>query len=203
MINGISIKLPTLISSDRLANIIKYSEYASRLQGAVIECGVYKGGSLELIAKLNPGTDVFGIDSFTGLPDTAKDYEFHKQSDFDDVNYLGIAGYFKMLYTHVKILKGLIPAVFDYFDANIRFRFCHIDLDLYESITDALNFFVPRMVNGGVILLDDYKVKSTPGCERAINDFFAETDIPVSHRQELKYFDTESSDSNGQYLIVK
>lgn len=195
-------KLPTLVSLDRLANIIKYSEYASRLAGAVVEFGVYKGGSLELLARLNPGIDVFGIDSFEGLPKESKD-DFHREGDFGDADYHAIAGYFKMIYQHVKILKGFSPRVFQYFDENAKFRFCHIDVDLYYSVLDALVFFMPRMVLGGAIVIDDYRVRSTPGCEKAIDDYFLKTDIEVSHRQELKYFDTETSDSNYQYLIIK
>lgn len=90
------------------------------------------------------------------------------------------------------------------FDEHTRIAFAHIDLDMYQSIKDCLDFCLPRMNEGGIILLDDYKVRSTPGCESAIIDFFEEhPDIEVSHRQELKYWDSEDAKSHNQYIIVK
>lgn len=195
--------LETLLSQDRIANLIKYSHYATRLEGAIAEFGVWRGGSLELLAKLNPDKDIFGIDSFEGLPVPTAGKDFHNEGDFADVNYLPVVGYFKMLYPQVRMLKGFSPNVFKYFDENILFKLVHIDVDLYQSVLDGLTFFVPRMVAGGVIILDDYKVRSTPGCEIAINEYFSNPYHEVTHREELKYFLTESSDSNNQYLIIK
>lgn len=192
--------LPTLLSADRIANLVRYSHYASRLEGHVAELGTYKGGSLEILAKLNQGTTVYGIDSFSGLPEP-KMGEFHHQGDFNDVDYAAIAGYFKLMHPNVRILRGFTPEVFTFFDETVRFRFVHIDADLYTSIIDALNFFFPRVTVGGVIILDDYKVNSTPGCKKAIDEFFLKN--RCTHMEELKYFSTESSDSNYQYLIVK
>lgn len=195
-------KLPTLLSPDRLANLIKYSHYASRLSGAVIELGVYKGGSLELLANENPGTDIFGVDSFQGLSAPTQ-YDFHNEGEFADVDAIGIIGYFKMMHPSVRIIKSFIPDAFKFFDENARFRFAHIDLDLYQPITDSLNFLLPRMTVGGVIVLDDFGFTSTPGCPKAIEDFFSNKQNAVTHRQELKYFSTDSSDSCKQYLIIK
>ena len=194
--------LETLISLDRLANIIKYSHYASRLTGAIAEFGVFKGGSLELLAKLNPDAALFGIDSFAGLPEPTLDKDYHNEGEFSEVDFKAIYGYFKMLYPNVRILKGFTPRVFKFFDNTVHFKFAHIDVDLYQSVMDGLAFFYPRMVQGGVILIDDYKWSSTPGCELAIEEFFSDKS-DMSFRQELKYFDTDSSDSHHQYLIVK
>jgi len=192
--------LPTLLSADRIANLVKYSHYASRLEGHVAEIGTYKGGSLEMLAKLNQNTTVYGIDSFSGLPEP-KMGEFHHQGDFSDVDYASIAGYFKMMHPNVRILRGFTPEVFTFFDETARFRFVHIDVDLYTSVLDSLTFFLPRVTVGGVIILDDYKVNSTPGCKKAVDEYFS--NHSCTHRQELKYFNTESSESCYQYLIVK
>lgn len=195
--------LPTLLSEDRLCNLIKYSNYCLRLEGYMAEFGVYAGGSLEALAFHNPGRDMFGIDSFQGLPKESV-HDFHHEGDFSQVDYAGICGYFKMIYPHVRIVKGFSPDVWKYFNDTVRFSFVHVDVDLYQSVLDALDFFLPRTVSGGILLFDDYKVNTTPGCERAIADFFANDIHEVAHREELKYWNCKEAEAptHHQYLIV-
>ncbi len=195
----------TLVSTDRLCNLIKYSQYAAPLGGYMASFGVYMGGSLEVLAKYNPTIDIFGIDSFSGLPKENESIDFHREGEFSDgVNYHNIAGYFKMIYNNVRIVRGFSPDVFKYFDENVRFSFVEIDVDLYQSVMDGLDFFLPRMLTGGIIIVDDFKVRSTPGSEKALNDFFEEhPDTIVQHRQELKYWDAENATSHNQYLIIR
>lgn len=197
-------KIETLLDGGRIANLIKYSQYCAPLPGYVAEWGVYSGGSLEILAKYNPGKDIIAVDSFQGMPPVTDGVDFHKEHDFNMVDFSAINGYFKMMYPAVRIVKGFIPEVFHFFDEHTRFAFSHIDLDLYKSIKDTLDFVFPRTTEGGMILLDDYKVRSTPGCEKAIDEFFAERpDVPVTYRSELKYWDSETAKSHYQYLIIK
>lgn len=196
--------IPSLLDNGRIANLIKYSNYCDKLPGYLCEMGVYSGGSLEVIAKYNPGKDIIGIDSFAGMPPVTEGIDYHKEYDFNMVDYAAISGYFKMMFPAVRLVKGYIPKVFEYFDEHTRFAFTHLDLDLFQSIKDSLDFVYPRTLEGGMILLDDYKVRSTPGCEAALKLFFEEhPDIEVTYRGELKYWDSEKAKSHNQYLIVK
>lgn len=197
-------KIETLLDNGRIANLIKYSNLCSIHRGYIMEMGVYSGGSLEILAKYNQGSDLLAVDSFQGMPPVTEGVDYHKEFDFNLVDYPAISGYFKMMYPAVRIVKGFIPKVFEYFDDNTLLKFTHIDLDLYQSIKDALDFAIPRTHAGCMILLDDFKVRSTPGCEKAINDFFEEhPDIQIQHRQELKYWDAENATSHNQYLIIR
>lgn len=197
-------KIHTLVSTDRLCNIIKYSQLCAPLGGYMATFGVYMGGSLEVIAKFNPTNDVFGIDSFDGLPKEHPQHDYHREGQFKDgVDYHAIAGYFKMLYNNVRIVRGFSPDVWKYFDENVRFSFVELDVDLYQSVLDGLDFFLPRMLTGGIIICDDYSVRSTPGAAIAIEEFFEKTNIEVAYRGELKYWEGEDAPSHKQYLIVK
>lgn len=195
-----STHIATLLSTDRICNLIKYSNLLQHHGGYIAEFGVYSGGSLEILARHNPTTEILAFDSFEGLPQPGPQ-DFHNKGDFRDVNIDHIVGYFKMIYPRVRIVKGFSPKVF-HIAKNQKFSFVHVDADLYQSVLDALDFFVPRMLTGGMILFDDYKVDSTPGCEKAIEDFFAVND-DVSHREELKYHSGENAPSHHQYLVVK
>lgn len=196
-------KIDSLLDSGRIANLIKYSNLCAPLPGYLCEMGVYAGGSLEILAKYNPGKDILGIDSFQGMPPVTEGVDYHKEFDFNMVDFPAINGYFKMMYPPVRLVKGYIPKVFEYFDEHTRLAFTHIDLDLFQSIKDALDFVIPRTLDGGIILLDDFRVRSTPGCEAAINKFFEESTIEVSYRGELKYWDSPDAKTHNQYIIVK
>lgn len=194
-------KIDSLVSTDRLCNLIRFSQKCATLPGYIAELGVYGGGSLEILAKFNPGKDILAFDSFEGVPAPSQ-HDLHNEGDFGGLNARNIVGYFALVYPAVRIFKGFIPKVFEGLDGNTRFAFTHIDLDMYESIYAALDFIVPRTNEGGIILLDDYKVKSTPGCQKAIEEFFEAAKTQVQYRSELKYWDVENAPSHYQYLIV-
>lgn len=194
-----STHIPTLLSTDRICNLIKYSNLLQNHGGYFAEFGVFSGGSLEILARHNANTEILAFDSFEGLPQPS-DKDYHNKGDFRDVNVDNIVGYFKMIYPRVRIVKGFSPKVFQLAKSQ-KFSFVHVDADLYQSVLDALNFFVPRMLTGGMILLDDYRVESTPGCEEAIDDYFG-SNPEVSHREELRYHAGQNAKSHYQYLIV-
>ncbi len=47
-------------------------------------------------------------------------------------------------------------------------------MNLYSSYKQCMEFFYPRMVNGGVILLDEYNDPPWPGCNQALDEFLAD-----------------------------
>lgn len=191
-------KIDSLLSLDRQLNLIKYSNAAVK-GGYIFEAGVYAGGSLEILAQYNPGVNILAVDSFQGV---AKESEWdtgHKEGDFNGVDFHAIAGYFKMVYPAVRIFKGWIPQIFDVFDEHTHFSFSHIDLDMYDAVRHACDFVFPRTLSGGIILFDDYKVRSTAGATKAIEEFFAERECVF--KGEL--FQHPGGPSHFQYLIVK
>ena len=55
------------------------------------------------------------------------------------------------------------------------FSVVHIDSDTYSSYVAAFDFFVPRLVPGGWIVLDDYGFTTCPGATRATDEFLEQT----------------------------
>lgn len=190
-------KIDSLLSMDRLLNLIKYSNAAPR-GGYWAEFGVFGGGSLEVLARFNPGVDILAVDSFEGVPKESE-FDYHREGDFNGVNYHAIGGYFKLVYPAVRIFKGFIPKVFEVFDDNTKFSFCHVDLDMYDSVKEACEFLFSRMLPDGIILFDDYKVNSTPGATKAVDEFFS--DKECKFKGELFFY--EGGPTHNQYLIVK
>lgn len=188
-------KLQTLISPDRLANLVSYAERVRMYEGDFAEFGVFRGGSLELIAKLHPERRIMGLDSFEGLPNPTKADNYHKKGDFSETDYMAIRGYFKIMYPNVAVIKGFSP--FNQLNPDRKYAFVHIDVDLYRSVLEGLDFFYPRMVEGGIIILDDYGFETTEGAKKATDEFCR---LITSFHSELKYADGMS---HKQYVIIK
>ncbi len=187
--------LPTGLSPYRLANLISYSWCCSEKPGCFAEFGVMEGGSLDLLSKLHPDRKIYGIDSFQGLPAPGPADTYHVEGDF------ALTGeqFDKMLLhfsdSNVVILKGFSPLVFDHI-AGEQFAFVHTDVDLYQSVKDALDFFYPRLVEGGMMLFDDYGFETTPGAKKALD----EAELTCTWRGELRMANNMFC---GQYLLIK
>lgn len=52
-----------------------------------------------------------------------------------------------------------------------KFCFVSLDADLYEPIKAGLEFFYPKMISGGVILVQDYYDEIFTGVKKAVNEF--------------------------------
>jgi O-methyltransferase len=166
--------------------LFKLLKSVAELPGDVAECGVYQGATLVpmgLYLHQNeiPKT-VFGCDSFEGfdeavLSDIAlgggEDPEkkmggFSNTSDQlvqEKIRRLG-------LQERVSLLKGYFQETLRQL-ANRSFSFVHLDCDLYDSYKTCLEFFYPRLTPGGIILFDEYNDPAWPGCNKAVDEFFA------------------------------
>lgn len=187
--------LETGLSGDRLGNLLAYSSRCRWLPGAFAEFGVYKGGSLEMLSDFNPDRKIYGIDGFEGLPAPGKQ-DTHVKGEFDvpASDYLKLMKIFNKR-QNVTILKGYSPEILESLD-SVQFAFVHVDVDLYQSVKDALDFFYPRLSPDGMMLFDDYGFPTTPGAKIAVDEWRGS----CKWRGELVFADGGKS---GQYLIIK
>ncbi len=184
----------TMTSDARLAALVKSVRYivANRVPGAVVECGVWKGGSMVAAAKtlINAGDasrELYLYDTFEGMPpptelDRSKDGESAASllaADAADGNVRAIApldvvkaamatsGYYHARIHYVKgkvedSIPGTIPD---------RIALLRLDTDWYESTKHELEHLYPRLVPGGALIIDDYG--HWQGARRAVDEYFA------------------------------
>ncbi|MCP5182116.1 MAG: class I SAM-dependent methyltransferase [Pseudomonadales bacterium] len=149
------------------------------LDGDTAECGVRYGKStfFLLSALASPDKPHHIFDSFEGLSaigardrpaGETKRWQAGDIAVGEDVTRGNLAAFSNCVFH-----KGWIPERFPDV-ADRRFALVHIDVDLYQPTRDALEFFYPRMVPGGMILCDDYGFASCPGATQAFDDFFAD-----------------------------
>jgi hypothetical protein len=143
--------------------------------GDTAECGVYEGSSSWLICSAIEGTGRMHhlFDSFEGLSaPNIEDGTYWTAGALaigEDIVRQNLARFADTLEFH----KGWIPSRFA--DVADRFfAFVHIDVDLGQPTLDSIQFFYPRLSNGGIMVCDDYGCSSCPGATRAIDRFLAD-----------------------------
>lgn len=163
----------TVISKNRLFLIFQFVKHARAMEADMAEVGVFKGGSSRLIASSAPERNVHLFDTFEGIPSQCTQIDLHKAKDFSDTSIDAVRSFLKDC-PNVFFYKGIFPATAQAVRER-KFSFVHIDVDIYQSVKDCLEFFYPRMVPAAVILLDDYGDRGLcPGVTRAVNEFLAD-----------------------------
>ena len=174
-----------------LQEMVSYALH-KKLEGDFVECGVWKGHSAYIISKMlfkNGFTGSLHIfDSFEGglSNKVGKDENTRTQLSEDKIkkeaeSFSSTEEEVKNClsdFNFVKLYKGWIPDRFKEVD-NKTFSLVHIDVDLYEPTRDSLNFFYPRLVDGGVIVCDDYGLSQFPGAKKAIEEFLSKNDYKL------------------------
>jgi hypothetical protein len=144
-------------------------------EGMALEFGVYTGRSLRRIAETRGGREVYGFDSFEGLPEdwrsTVREGTFRLDAPprVDGAN-LVIGLFANTLPTFLTVHLGPVA-------------FLHLDADLYSSTKTVLDHVGPRLRLGSVIVFDEYF--NYPGWEqhehRAWREFVERTGTGFSY----------------------
>ncbi len=119
--------------------------------GLWLEFGVFKGESINFIAKLIPEKNIFGFDSFVGLPEVWKRGRRPMQEGTFDLK-----GQLPVCEKNVSLVKGWFQDTWPEFTAQHAepAAFVHIDSDLYSSAKTVLDQL--SVQEGTVIVFDEY-----------------------------------------------
>jgi hypothetical protein len=163
------------------------------VEGAVVELGTYFGHWLGLYAtileKHGWSRDLWGFDSFEGLPEPRPDVD--------------AGGWTKGMYAapvelvaqrleldrrpRMQLVKGWFKdSLFVEPALSIdKIAFAHVDADLYESCVDCLKFLEGRLVDGAILVLADWQLSCDVGESRAFKEW---VDKGVPYRFEFLAF---------------
>lgn len=140
--------------------------------GLFLEFGVYKGASINRLAKLKPNVAFYGFDSFVGLPEAWT--VGSKKGAFS------LGGVLPPVRANVELIKGFFADTLGAFfmaRRNSQIRFMHIDSDLYSSAKTILTEARPLLGAGTVIVFDNFfnYPRWEQGEYQALTEFAAET----------------------------
>lgn len=186
----------TMSSPERvysLCEAVRYIE-GGHIDGAIVECGVWKGGSMMAVAKMLLGLnassrDLYLFDTFEGMSaPTSDDKTFEgvsaetllADSSFDresgesvwcraDLKVVQEA-LFSTGYPREKVhfIKGKVEDTLPGF-APDKIALLRLDTDWYESTRHEMEHLFPRLAKGGVLIVDDYG--HWRGAKKAIDEY--------------------------------
>ena len=140
------------------------------IPGAAAELGVYRGSFARCLNALQPERTLYLFDTFEGFDEEeAAGYG----AGFRDAHKNTAAEKVLRLMPHpekVRMRQGLFPATATGLERE-RFALVSLDVDLEESTLAGLRWFLPRMQEGGYLLLHDYNNPKLPGVKRAMSRF--------------------------------
>lgn len=197
-----SVQPYTLTSPERIMGLAASIDYVERagIPGPIVECGVWRGGSMmaaamRLVQLGSTERDLFMFDLFdvTQIPRPgeydvdlsgkpyADGYEeaianpgifasFPAEQVLDLVAGTGYPR--ERLHAIVGPVEETIP---DHAPESIAL--CRLDTDFYASTAHEMKHLFPRIASGGILIIDDYG--EFPGCRKAVDEYLLANDRPV------------------------
>jgi O-methyltransferase len=189
------VKPYTMTSQERIVSLIHAIQYVvkNNIQGSIVECGVWKGGSMMAAALtlMDHGCnskDLYLFDTYEGMSSATdndvsitgvkaqielmttqrtEDSKLWAYSPIEKVqNTLYSTGYPKK---HMHFVKGMVEETIPD-KAPTQICLLRLDTDWYESTKHELLHLYPRLSVGGVLIVDDYG--HWKGARRAVDEYF-------------------------------
>ena len=186
----------TMTSPERIVAVAEATRYvvANRIPGDIVECGVWRGGSMMAVAKTlialgDTSRDLWLFDTYEGMsPPTAEDVSYsgrtadailQRTPKEAGMNYWCIASVEEVAQNirgtgypaeRIHLVKGKVEDTLPG-SAPARIALLRLDTDWYESTRHELVHLWPRLERGGVMIVDDYG--HWQGARRAVDEHLA------------------------------
>lgn len=197
-----TVRRSTLLDEMRLYELWCLSRQTGHLPGVGIEVGSWRGGAGCLVAtqmaRAPTPAAMYLCDTFAGVVKAgARDSDYsggeHSDASAEQVQQLAA----RLGLTNVEVLEGIFPEDTGAPVADQRFRFAHIDVDVYQGAKDAFEWLWPRLVPGSVTVFDDYGYTATDGVRALVDELEGRPGLVVvrnlnGHAAVVKW--TESAD---------
>ena len=173
----------------------------NKIEGDIVECGVWKGGNLILCQKYlnlqNAIIKIHGFDNFEGMvkpKEIDADYRnvpasemhslFKKDKNKNSWAYCSLEEINKNINEtvpkhNIKLIKGIVEkTLLEPKNLPDKISILRLDTDFYESTKIELEILYPKLVSGGFLIIDDYG--HFKGCRKAVDEYFKD-DLPYLH----------------------
>jgi hypothetical protein len=193
----------TMTSPERIYGLLAAIRYlhSNKMQGDIVECGVWKGGSMMAAAKAllalnSTERDLYLFDTFAGMtaPSAKDGSNFERKTTQESFDSMQAGdGTCKWCYSSLEetqrnvesvgypvkkihFIKGPVEQTIPE-HAPAQIALLRLDTDFYESSKHEMVHLFPRLVSGGVLLLDDYG--HWEGQRLAVDEYLSEHKIPL------------------------
>lgn len=197
----------TMTSTERMLANIDAVDYITRchLPGAIIECGVWRGGSvLVMVERLKQlgifDRDIYLFDTFAGMsapsgedvspftPAALETWETTPAGEraweevLGDRDLYSVDGVRRLLVSsgypkeRLHFVEGPVEETVPE-QAPETIALLRLDTDWYESTSHELHHLYPRLCSGGVLIIDDYG--HWDGARKAVDEYFGTDSQPI------------------------
>lgn len=161
---------------EELSDDVRYASLALAIQrlktegveGSFAEFGVYQGRTSKFLHELAPERRLYLFDTFAGFP--REDAQAANDDRFQDTSQESVGRFIGDL-QNVIFRAGFFPETAAGLEDE-RFSLVMLDCDLYQSALAGLQFFYPKLTEGGFFFLHDYNSsESEHAIMRAASEF--------------------------------
>jgi O-methyltransferase len=188
----------TLVDQYRMYELWELTEQVSKLDinANFIEIGVWRGGTAALIGKklelLKSNAKFYIADTYTGVVKSTEKDLYYNDNEHNDTSLEIVEKLIEPIKINYQKLVGIFPEDTAHFiEETEKFGLCHIDVDVYQSAKDIVDWIWDRMIVGGVIVFDDYGFHTCTGITTYIHEIKHLKDRMIIHN------------INGHALIIK
>jgi hypothetical protein len=206
VIENIKLRELSMVSNSRLFATAIAAKYIceNKIDGDFVECGVWRGGNSILAASIfqhyKQPKQLHLYDTFSGMTrPTSKDYDLalgqsaintynklvlnenNEESDWCRASIEEVKGNFiefGLELKSTKFIRGdVLQTLQDPTNVPDKISILRLDTDWYESTKFELETLYPKLVIGGVLIVDDYGHWS--GARQAVDEYFKDKHIPL------------------------
>lgn len=192
----------TMTSPERILSLCNAVQYITdhQIEGDIVECGVWRGGSMAAAAKTLVKANVSDrkirmYDTFDGMsPPTEQDVDYQGQTaerlmceqDREDASSVWCRSPLDQVKSTMEQtgypgerIEFVVGKVEETLPRNVpeKIALLRLDTDWYESTRCELEYLFPKLVAGGVLIVDDYG--HWEGCRRAVDEYFQQNQIAM------------------------
>lgn len=181
----------------RLNFFIYITQYIkdNNIEGDIAELGVYKGTTARIFKELLENKRIYLFDTFEGFSeDDINLYEKRNglKNEFLDTS-LKMVQNFVGVDDRTFYFKGYFPSTTTQLLGDEKYALVHLDPDLYAPVKSGCEYFYPKLVKGGCMIIHDYYSTYYDGVKKAVDEFFKnKIEIPVP-----------IGDKSGSVVIIK
>ncbi|MBO6688641.1 MAG: class I SAM-dependent methyltransferase [Henriciella sp.] len=178
------------------ALLLSMQESTDSIGGAFVELGVFRGGNAFSVCLANTllgeKRPYYLIDSFEGFPELSAHDPSASAGMFKDTSYDDIRTTFGH-FPSATVMKGYVPEILTDLPEQ-RYAVVYYDCDLHDPARDSLEYFWPKLVVNGYVLIHDYlpKLNGFDGVRLAVDEFlkgrsdFVQMTVPETTHLILK-----------------
>jgi len=160
-----NIKQHTLVDIYRCYELWTLAGQTREIEGDILEVGVWRGGTGAILAKAVQhiaGKRVFLADTFSGVVKAGNKDNRYQGGEHADTSMAIVEKLLQDLsLSNAQILQGIFPE-----DSHTRIQgkiaMLHCDVDVYQSSKDIVEWCLPRLSVGAMLVFDDFGFS---GCE--------------------------------------